>query len=403
MKQRLHRISGGLIAAMLLGPASVSAQDQDAPPPPGTVVLGPLRVTPVLVLRDMGVDNNVFNEPLDPKSDFTFTLTPRADVAVRVRRLRMLYGSTTDYVYYRKYRSERGTNTTGTARLEVDLGRLRPYATAEGVNTRSRLNAEVDSRARHHDVTYGAGVGIGIASRTQLLLSTSRATVAFDPGEVFRGVELRRSFDGRKTSVSGGVGIEVTPITRFSVLVSRERQRFELSPDRDSTTWRVTPALNFSPTGLLTGSASVGYRRFHTLSPLLPDYSGLVSNVGIGATIYGRHLLQAQFTRDVQYSYEDATAYYLGTTVGGTWTMTIVGPFDVRGTGTRTLMDYRDLAEQAGHDTLTSYGGGVGFRLSPHARLGLNVDWARRVSDRSADRTFRNHRIFAGLTWGATL
>jgi hypothetical protein len=391
-----------LLLAVLGAPSPASAQDPDTPPP-GTVVLGPLRLTPALNLRDMGVDNNVFNEAVAPKSDFTFTLTPKVDAALRVRRMRLSYLASTDYVYYRKYRSERGTNSTGTGRFEVDLGHFRPYLTAEGVNTRSRLNAEVDTRARHRDVTYGGGVSIQLLSRTQILLSGSRATVAFDPGEAFRGVELRHSFDGRRTAISGGLGLELTPITRFTVLVSREQQRFDLSPDRDSNTWRVTPAVTFSPTGLLTGSASVGYRRFHTLSPLLPDYSGLVSNVGIGATIYGRHLLQGQVTHDVQYSYEDIAAYYVGTTVGLTWTMVVAGPIDVRATGAHTRMDYRNLADVARPDTATTYGGGVGYRFSQHARLGVNVDWSRRLSDRSADRSYRNHRVFAGLTWGATL
>jgi hypothetical protein len=147
----------------------------------------------------------------------------------------------------------------------------------------------------------------------------------------------------------------------------------------------------------------VGYRRFHTLSPALADYSGLVSAVAVGATIYGRHQMQAVANRDVQYSYDQATDYYVGTTVGLTWTTAIGGPFDVRGTATRTLMDYRAATAAAGHDKTTTYGGGLGYRISSHARVGLNADWSRRDSDRSADRAYRNHRIFAGLTWGVTL
>jgi len=392
-----------LAACLVLAPRVASAQTPDDPPPPGTAVLGPVRLTPSLVIRDMGVDNNVFNEAEDAKSHFTFTIAPRVALAFRARRLRLTLGAVTDFVYFKKYESERSTNASADTRLEFDLGRLRPYLSARGVNTRSRLNTEVDTRARHHDVTYGGGVAFSVASRTRLLFNASTAAIEYDEGTEFRGQDLKSSFDGRRDTLDGGFSMDLTPITKFSVLVAREEQRFELSPDRDSNTWRVTPGLTFSPTGLVTGSASVGYRHFEPVSPALPGYSGIVSAISVGATIYGRHQLQGLLNRDVQYSYDDATDYYLGTTFGLTWTMLVAGPIDVRGTGTRSLMDYRNVSEPTGRDVMDTYGGGVGYRFGSRARIGFNVDWSRRDSDSSAERRYRNHRYFFGLTWGTTI
>jgi hypothetical protein len=388
--------------AVLSAGVARAGQEPDTVPP-GTLTFGPLRLTPSLVLKEMGVDDNVFNEPVNPKHDFTFTVTPQATVVFRVRRLRLGYVTATDYVYYRTYRSERGTNVSSSARLDFDLGNLKPYATIQGLNSKSRVNTEIDARARHRDLQYGAGVAVKLASRTSLVINGSQGKISYEPDATFRGVELRRGFDGRKRTVEGGLAIILTPLTTFTMSVAREQQRFQLSPDRDSNSWRVSPTLTFSPTGLLRGSASVGYRRFHTLSPALPDYSGLVSLVTLGATIYGRHQVQALFSRDVQYSYDLTTDYYVGT--GGTliWTLAVVGPIDVRGTGGRYLMDYRGGgAEKPGSDRTTIYGGGLGYRFSNRARLGANVEWSRRDSIRSADRGFRNRRIFAGLTWGTT-
>jgi hypothetical protein len=188
-------------------------------------------------------------------------------------------------------------------------------------------------------------------------------------------------------------------VTTFSMLVAREQQRFDLSPDRDANAWRASPTLTFSPMGLLTGSASVGYRRFDTISPDLPDFSGLISAVQIAATIYGRHQLQAQFTRDVQYSYDLSADYYIGTGGTVTWTTLVLGPVDVRGTAARFLLDYRG-GEGLPHDRTTTYGGGTGYRFTNHARLGVNVEWSRRDSTLAAERRYHNRRIFAGLTWG---
>jgi hypothetical protein len=387
---------------LLLAPPAVSAQ-QDEPEqlPPGTIVYGPLTLTPSLVIKDMGRDDNVFNEAVDPKSDFTFTLTPRASVGLRARRIRLTYVSTLDYVYYESYASERGANLTSEARVDVDLGRLRPYVSLTGTNTRNRLNPEVDARARHHDQIYSAGAAVRVLSRTNLLLSGRHGAIEYEPDETFRGVSLEQSFNAQVDGIEGGVGIELTPITTFSVLAQREQQRFDLSPSRDSNSWRVWPMLSFNPTGLLTGTAAIGYRHFDALDPRLSDYSGLVASVTIGATIYGRHQLQSTYLRDVQYSYDPSTPYYVANGGRVTWTTVVVGPVDLRGTVGRSLMHYRGEVDDAGTDTATIFGGGMGYRFSEHARLGLNTEWIERDSDRSADREYRNRRIFASLTWGS--
>jgi hypothetical protein len=397
-----HVLSAALLAALAIFPSRALAQDPDTPAA-GTMAYGPFRITPSLVLRDMGIDNNVFNDSVDPKSDFTFTLTPRADVVFRMQRLRIAFGTAADYVYFHNYASERGTNTTSSVRGDVNLGRIHPYISAAGVDTRQRLNPEVDERARHHDVTYAAGVTMDVASRTHVRFNASRTTFAFDPGEAFRGVELRESFDGQRRTLDGGLSLDLTPITRFDVLVARERQTFVLSPDRDSETWRAGGGFTFSTDGVLRGSALLGYRNFHTISPAVPEFSGFVAAATVGATLYGRHDLLAVVNRDVQYSYDQSADFYIGTTTGLTWTMLLKGPFDVRATATRALMDYRTLAGSADPDRMITYGGGIGYRFTGRARLGVNTDWSRRTSDLSAERTYRNHRIFAGLTWGTTL
>jgi hypothetical protein len=388
------------VAFVLTSAPSLCAGQNPDPIPPGTIVLGPLQITPSILLKDTGIDENVFNEAVDPKRDFTLTLAPGAQVRLRMRRLRLSYTTTTEYVYYRKYASERGTNAASAARAEFDLGVLKPYGMISGVNSKARLNTEVDQRARRHELSYGAGVAMKVGWRTNLLVNATQTAIAFDPDAEFRGVDLRQSFDGRKRGADVGIALALTPLTTFTVSVGREQQRFERSPDRDSNTWRVTPGFSFSPTGVVTGSASVGYRRFTPLSPTLPGYSGLVSAVTVGTTFYGRHQMLVLFNRDVQYSYETANAYYVGTGGTMTWTLSVVGPIDVRATAGRHVMDYGRVDAQAGADKLTTYGGGVGYRFPNRARLGINTEWLRRDSNRSAERGYRNRRIFAGLTWG---
>lgn len=390
-----------LILSVTMAPALGWAQQEEPEQlPPGTIVYGPLTLTPRLVVKDVGVDDNVFNEAVDPKSDFTFTISPKANVGFRLRRLRVGYITSVDYVYYDRYDTERGANVGSEVRVDGDLGRLRPFASFAGANTRNRLNPEVDARARHHDQSYTAGLTLRVASRTNLLLNARHSTIRYEEDAAFRGVPLQESFDGHVDSIEAGFGIELTPITTYSLVVQREQQRFDLSPLRDSESWRVSPTLTFSPLGLLTGVASFGFRHFDAVDPTVPDYSGFVASATIGATIYGRHQLEAAYLRDLQSSYDPSTPYYLRDGGSVTWTTIVVGPWDVRGTLGRTLMQYRSEIAGPDTDTSTTYGGGVGFRFSDHSRLGVNTEWAERNSDRSPERNYRNRRVFASLTWG---
>jgi hypothetical protein len=402
MKTRIAMVLSG---AVLTASAAVAQSASSDPLENSMIRVGPFGINPALVVRDVGVDNNVFNENTDPKSDFTFTVTPRADVIFQPRRLKFTYSTAVDYVYFQKYTTERGTNQSSQVRVDFDLGRLRPFASVGGANTRARYNQEIDARARHSDRTYSGGLGIQVASRTSVTFAARRTTTDFEQGSTFRGEDLARAFNSRLDAFDGTLGLQLTPITSLSLVVTEERQRFDLADDRDSDTLRITPTVTFSPGGLLNGSAAVGYRHFNGRSPSLPDFSGIVAVVNVGATIMGRHRLDTSFARDLRYSYETETPYYL--TTGGTATLTtqISGPFDVKLTGTRQALDYRQttgmgIAATAGDDVYTAYGAGVGYRIRQRFRVGLNADWSHRKSDRAAERAFRNNRLFATVTWG---
>jgi len=397
---RLSRVVFVTAVAALAG-RTASAQ---TPTPANTaenalIKVGPVGINPSLALRDIGVDNNVFHDNEDPKSDFTFTFTPRAEVLFSPRRLHLSLATAVDFVYFETYDTERGANQSSEIKANFDLGRLQPYASFSGANTRERYNSEIDERARHHDRTYNGGVSLKVASRTMLSGGVRRTSTTFDEGSVFRGEDLAVALDNHIDAVDGSFGMQLTPVTSVNLIVSQEWQRFDQSPERDSDSLRIAPTVTFSPGGLLNGSASIGYRKFDGRSADLPDFSGLVAVVNIGATIVGRHRLDTTFTRDLRYSYEDETPYYLST--GGTVTLTtqVSGPFDVRVTGTLQSLDYGQSNAGQSSDTYKSYGGGVGYRIRQTLRVGVNVEWSHRDSE-VADRAFNNHRVYGTFTWG---
>jgi hypothetical protein len=409
------RNSTRVIALATVGLAlAAPARAQNPAPDPlesATIRIGSLGINPSLVLQNLGRDNNVFNEHVNPKSDFTFTLTPRADVFLHPRGVRLTFTTASDLVYYQKYTSERSTNDLLQARAELDLWRFQPFASISARNTHARYNEEIDTRAHHRDHSYSGGLRMRLGTRATVSATLRRSLLRFDGAdcaadqaspECFRGQDLATTMNSRIDAVEGAVGFDLTPITSFSLAFSQEQQRFDSSRERDSDSLRFTPTLSFSPDGLLRGSASLGYRRFTPKSAALAKYAGLVAGVNLGATLYGRHKVDANFSRDIRYSYETDPPYYLATGVGLTWTTKLVGPMDVRLTGQRQLMDYREAGIETSlpNDIFTSYGGGFGYTIRENFRVGLDAEWSQRRSDRDASREYDNRRIFASMTWG---
>jgi hypothetical protein len=387
-------------AVVLIRPAAVHAQSTDPERP--TLRLGPVEFRPRLAFTNVGIDNNVFNERTNPKRDFTFVATPDLEVSLHPGRLRVAYTTGTEFVYFKQYTSERSLNRNLGARVDLDLSFLKPFASFSSAQTSARANSEIDIRALHRPRNYAAGTKLKIASRTEMVFTAREARDVYADGETFRGVDLARNLDEKTRGYDATLNVALTPFTTAGVVVSTEETRFDRSPLRNSDTLRILPTVTFSPLGLITGTASVGYRRFNGLDPSLPDYRGLVSAGSIGILFVGRYKLDTTFTRDVRYSYEDVVPYYLVTGGRGTLAAQAFGMFELRVLGGRESMAYRGgVAAVPGTDRLTSYGGGVGRRIGDRARVLVDLEFLHRVSDRDPSREYRNHRVAASLTWGA--
>ena len=156
---------------MFAGLSSASAQTTGAPTTaPGSaqsiddvrtdyrIHAGPFHVNPALLLKELGVDTNVFNAAGEQKSDFTFTVTPQADIAVAFARRGLLRTTVgTDVVYYATYDSERSLDPSVRVRAEGYARRLTLFAEGDYLNTRQRPNFEIDVRSRHVENNLLAG------------------------------------------------------------------------------------------------------------------------------------------------------------------------------------------------------------------------------------------------------
>jgi hypothetical protein len=397
-----HLIRGAICLAALVAAASTDLRAQDPPAAAPRLTVGPLTITPRLELHDIGIDENVFNDPENPQRDFTATITPRVAGEARLGPVRATFGSFLSVVYFREFESERSLNRGAEGRIELAEGLLRPYVSGGILDTHERPNPEIDLRAGRRQHTYGAGLGLALTSRTILGFNLRRTTVEFDEDAVFRGVALDRTLGSRIEAYDVALKLQLTPLTAWTITAGVQQDVFDAAPERNADSVTFGTALEFSPSALITGRAGVGYRRFTPVNDQLAAFEGIVSQVGVTYAVESTRL-EGAFERDVRYSYEELQPYYV--TLNGRLVMTqrVAGPFDLQGIVGRTRMNYRELGagdEFVRTDTQLTYGGGMGMRLGDTARLGFNAEWSRRRSDNLDDRRYDKRRFYGSLTYG---
>jgi putative beta-barrel porin BBP2 len=390
------------LALSVLLAASAAAQDQNTPSESASrFTFGPLGVTPSVTFANVGIDTNVFNEAVDPKRDFTATVTPKVDARLRARTLRLTGSASVDSVYFQKYTSERSTNTRTSAQVELLGSRMRPFASVQWLDVKERPGVEINSRVGRRELGYAAGVDVRIAARTVLVFSGARRETAFGAGETFDTVPLADALDRTTTTTMGGVRLELTPLTSFVTNVQYERDRFRVNADRDSNTLRVMPGFEFSPDALLSGKAFVGYRRFDSIAPDQPDVSGVVSDVTLSYTLPGWTQLEGHVLRDIAYSFQVLQPIYFSLATDLRVTERLFGPVDGLLIAGRTQLAYRTAAgvDAGGRDRLNRYGGGIRFRIGT-ARLSLMAETVKRRSNLAFDVPYTGNRYYSSLTYG---
>ena len=385
-----------------------------APPPPGTpsseqppparIQIGPVGIRPGLIVRETGYDSNVLNRNTNEQGDFTSTVGARVDLGTRVSRVLASYSSFYEYLYFKEFASERGSNRGAEGRADFLLGRLRPHVLAGVRSSHDRPNPEIDARALRKQSTLGAGIAAAVASHTTATLAYRRDSSDFADDETFRGIKLSEELDVRSQAVTYGAAFELTPLTTVSVQGEERRERFTLSPDRDANSHRYGVTASLNPLALIAGQASVGFVAFRPLTAVEPDFTGITAAIAVTYAIQEGSRIGLSIDRDVRHSAFEETPYYVVTGGRGTFTQRLAGNIDGQVTAGFDRIAYRarlDAPTTVGDQTdrVKLVGGGVGYRLSDDARLLLNYDYTMRSSP-LAVREYSRSRVFATLNYG---
>lgn len=400
-----------LVASLVLWPVAVLAQAPD-PFVSAKVHIGPFAVNPSISLANVGLDTNVFNEVVDPKKDFTATITPAADTWLRLGPARLNVKMAGSYQYFAKYGDQRSFGTHDSVRLEFPLLHLRPWAEGAFLTMRDRPGYEINLRLRHSETSVAGGVDLLVSKRTTLGVSFWQTRIDYGGDETYLGVSVRDSFNRTTWVETASLRYALTPLTTVVMAADVVQERFEFSSIRDSDGFRVAPGVEFDASALINGSARVGFRRLRMLASGMPDYTGPVASVDLGYTLMGITRFSVVVNREVEYSYEPAQPFYLLTGVTGSVSQAVGGPWSVNARAGVQRLAYQTIDASAAAalslnidglagrvDVVKSYGGGVGYKVGPSTRLGVNVDYITRSSQFYAQQ-YKGLRVGSTVTYG---
>ena len=403
-----RQIFWALSVALLVAPASFAQTTPDGGPDPSTirVRLGPLWLNPTVSMPNIGIDTNVFNDPVTvtPKKDFTFNVSPKAELWLRMGRTWLFGTVAEEIIWYQKYTTERSVNGTYSIGWKAPLNRLVLTTSATEMSTRSRPGFEIDERAHRREPLYSGSVEVRGFAKTFLGVRGSWNKVKFDDDAVFKGTSLEEQLGRIVTTAAITVRHELTPLTSIIFSGGRSQQRFQSAPLRNSTSADYSVGLNFDPAALIKGSAVLGYTVFKPEASDLPGYRGTTAAASLTYTLLGSTRIAGTITRDVQFSYDVNQPYYLLT--GGTASIAqqIFGPIDVVARVGAQRLRYQSRSDAVVTapdriDHVRTYGLGFGTHLGQDLRLGFNIDKERRTSVLS-EREYRGMRFGSSLTYG---
>ncbi len=359
--------------------------------------LGSLAVSPAIALTNAGWDSNVFNDSKDnhPKS------TPAVEGWFRTPRMRLTGRSQLDMFYYRELTSLRAVDSNHSGRLDVTVNRLTPWVAGNAAVTRHSQNFEIDAIVKQRNDGLRVGTDVRLTRKTSVGISHDRSHLQYEGDALFRGTDLARSLNHTGSGEGVAVRYEVTPLTTFSFNLSRGRDRFALSPERNSDSVGIGPSVEFKPLALISGSAALGLRRVRFREAGQPEFKGKVATVDLHYNFRSRTQFGVGVLRSLEYSYLATQRDYVLTSVSTSMTQRVTDRWDIRGTVGRNRLSYRrpEAFQQILYgESIMSYDVNVGYYIG-RSRLGFDVRHDARQSDVEDGRGYERLRISSVFTY----
>jgi hypothetical protein len=390
--------------AFLALPSVVCAQEATADSArEAKLHFGPLGLSPKLTLGNIGVDTNVFNSPVEPTRDFTIQFLPSTNAWLPVGKMVLSSQTAVPLTYFEKAASQRSVGFTQSGRADFQLIHLVPYVGGGYSSTYNRPNAEIDERVQRVNKTVLFGSRIRLGSGTSLVVGVQRDLERYPTSSLLDagiGAELNRD----TTKFDATYRMVLTPMTTFVVQGSLSRDRFEAAMERNANNVSVMPGFELRRDARLSGRVFAGFRSMRPLSSVVPSYVGPIAATSLSFLARDTTRIDGVLNRDLDYSIQQSTPYFVSTTAQISLTQIVVGHVDAVGRLGRTLLSYRNLQSGLGggiqlagrEDRTNLFGAGMGYRFNIDARVGFDLNYVKRLSALDG-------RLYSGMQFGGTM
>jgi hypothetical protein len=397
--ERLLALAMAWVASMPL-----TAQEPTTQAPGLPLRLGPLELAPQVRVSTV-YDTNVYNLNADPKDDLVTSAAPQTRAFAKLGRITIDGRAGGSAEYYRLYTEQNSINMLGAATVAVALNRVTPHVTYSALSSRERFGFEIDDRPRRHLQGVAAGVDLRLASKTVVALKAQRDSERFGEDAVFRGENLPQALNREMRVIGITLRQALSVLTTLSISVDRTEDRFEFLRDRDARGISIGGGLAFKPTALVTGAFSIGYLRFAPVQQTTSEFKGLVTSAALSYVVRGATRFGLQAQRNVTYSYDPSTPYYVlaGADVSVThraaehWAITgRAGRYRMNYVSAGSVGGFPNSLTAAGTDRSDTVGLGVGFQFNRDTDITVDVDRMRRFSVQTI-RAFESTRVRSTL------
>lgn len=387
------------VAQSAVGAGPLTATLPDVEPTVGVLTLGRVRLAPGLTIREIGWDSNVFDEPDEesPKEDWVAAVQPDISAFTRLRFLRLSAYAGSELTYYKTYDSERSVGHNVRARADFTLSRVRPFVGVGQMETRTRPNGEVDTRADRQEQELSGGLAFDLSPTSLVYGSTYQASIEYE--DAFEnGVNLGQTLTRDGSSYEGGLKTDITPLLSMQLAAAYREDIFTFQPARNTESWNGTATFRILPEAVVSGVITAGYRDMSFVDPSVSSFRGFVGTASLTYAFLEVARLSAALTRGVEYSFDTAEAYYVEQSATLAYTHRLFGAVDAQVMGTRAAFEYDARLTLPAHtDTYDTVSGSVGYNLRNRTRIALYYERARRRSPAIADRNYERRRAF--LSW----
>ncbi len=390
-------IASNAAAQGAIGSGPLTGTLADVEPTSGVLRIGPLRVAPGLTIREIGIDDNVFDEAVDPKNDFVVAGTPDLSVFTRLRFVQISAYAGSEMQYYRTYESERAIGHSFKGRIDLIASRLSPFIGAGQVRNRTRPNGEIDVRADAKNNELSGGLAYEVSANARVFAAVVETDVDYQ--DAFQDdVSLEQSLSHTGTEYMGGLKTALTPLLAMQVRGGVRKDKFRFDPTRNGESRSGTVVLTFDRAAVISGLAQFGYQDYVPEDPLVAKYRGLTASVGLTYPLLEIGHFNFAYQRGIDYSFDVQEGYYVNNSLSLAYTQRLFGEVDLQVQGTRAAFDYGHReGSQARQDTLDSVNGNLGYNLRNRSRVSVNYELTERQSPAITARNYVRRRIF--LSW----